>query len=377
MIGQNVFLSVFNRVWRRCVWSSLVLWLVLAGAAEAVEIRVAIQKQANRLKVGSSTTALVRDGQGRVLGEISSMNAFYAQNSGGGIALGQWRSGQLWVEPSGDGYVWIGDRWYRGKTRLVREGGSIRAINHVDLEEYLYSVVGGEMVASWPLEALKAQAVAARSYALHKRSLAANRLFDLDGTTTSQVYKGLASEASSTHQAVGSTAGQVMTYNGGVILAVFHSSSGGHTENVEDVWSKPLPYLRGVVDYDQQSPVFQWTKTISASELGRLAGNIGTVKSVTAERLTPRGRVVSLKLVGDRGTKSLTGKEFRQLLQLRSSLFTITPVDNYFYLVGRGFGHGVGMSQWGAHYLAQQGINYQSILGHYYQGTKLSLIEER
>lgn len=349
------------------------LWLaMLAPAQAAVDLRVAVSQTSSRVQIGSSTNALVRNGQGQVLGEISGMSAFDVSRQGSNLAFDRWQSTELWVEPKDDGYVWIGDKWYRGKTQIRVSNGNILAINHVDIEEYLYSVVGAEAIPSWPQEALKAQAVAARTYALKKRAENARNLYDLDTTTATQVYKGLNSEYSTTHEAVNATANQVMTYNGDVILAVFHASSGGHTENVEDVWTRPLPYLRGVQDYDQSAPVYQWSKNISASRLGQLIGGVGTVRQITPQRQTPQGRMVSVRVVGDRGSKNISGEQLRNLLDLRSTLISATVQDGNVYIYGKGFGHGVGLSQWGANGLAQQGINYQQILGHYYQNASLN-----
>lgn len=369
---------------RRAIWGSsrsgfvmLVAWLAIAlPARAAVELRVAVREGIERLRVGTSTPAAIRDGRRRVLGEVGAMGALEATVEGNRIALGSWEGQQLFLEPSNGGLVWIGDRWYRGRLQLVPHGDGILAISRVDLEHYLYSVVGGEMVPSWPIEALKAQAVAARSYALHKRALTRQRPYDLKSTTASQVYKGIQSETASTHRAVNETHGQVMTHGGQIILAVFHSSSGGHTENVEDVWSQPLPYLRGVVDYDQTAPVFQWTESFSAAELGRRLG-LGTVQDAIAERTTPRGRVITLRASDDLASKRFSGDEIRRTLSLRSTLFQVSRDGDVFYFTGRGFGHGVGMSQWGAYYLAQQGVSYQQILGHYYPGASLSAIEVR
>jgi stage II sporulation protein D len=358
---------------------SLLLWLVTITEANAgVEMRVAIKRNVNDLRIGSSTNAVVKDGGGRVIGEISGMNSFNAQRNGSNISIGNLTANVLLIEPRNNGYVWIGDRWYRGKTRLVNQGGQITAVNHVDIEQYLYSVVGAEAVASWPIEALKAQAVAARTYALHKRSQSKNPNYDVDTTTATQVYKGLDSEYSSTVQAVGQTNGQVMTYNGQTILAVFHSSSGGHTENVEDIWSSRLPYLRGVVDYDQSAPVYQWTKTFTGRELGNLISGVGTVTAMTPERTTPQGRVITMRVTGTGGTTRISGENLRKALNLRSTLVSVSPLGNgSFQVYGKGFGHGVGLSQWGAESLAQQGLNYQQILGHYYSSASLSQIGSR
>jgi stage II sporulation protein D len=353
-------------------WFVLALCLLAAIPAQSTELRIAIKKGVSQVKIGSSTPAIVRDEAGRKLGELGEMNAFLAQTQGSRVAIGQWQGSQLSIEPTGEGYVWIGNTWYRGSTRLIRQGQGLIAINRVDIEQYLYSVVGAEAIATWPQEALKTQAVAARTYALYKSATSGNRFYDLDTTTSTQVYKGLSSEYISTHDAVDNTQGQVMTYNGKVILAVFHSASGGHTENVEDVWSSRLPYLRGVVDYDQQSPVFEWTKFFSSSQLSRLISGIGNVRSLIPERTTPLGRVLSMRVVGDRGSKKITGTQLRKALDLRSTLVTVSADNGTFQILGRGYGHGIGLSQWGTYYLAQQGVNYQQILTHYYQNARLT-----
>jgi stage II sporulation protein D len=217
--------------------------------------------------------------------------------------------------------------------------------------------------------------VAARTYALHKRDQVSNPLYDLDTTTNTQVYRGLETEYHSTHAAVDATAGQIMTYNGKIILAVFHAASGGHTENAGDIWSSSLPYLQGVVDYDQGTPVYQWRKSFSSNELADLIEGVGTVKEMIPERTTPRGRVVTMKVVGDLGTQRISGADLRKMLGLRSTLFEVQANGSYFQLSGRGFGHGVGMSQWGAYNLARQGQDYRRILAHYYRNTVISQIE--
>lgn len=347
------------------------------SALASVELRVLIKKTNSSLTVGSSTPAVIRDAGGKVLGQVAGMNSFNSKISKNNVNLGQWNGRRLWLEPTGDGVVWIGDNWYRGRVLLLPQGNGVTAVNYVDMEDYLYSVVGAEAVPSWPQEALKAQAVAARSYALHQRNTSRNGEYDVDSSTKTQVYKGLASEYTTTHQAVKATADEVMTYDGRVILAVFHSSSGGHTENVEDIWTSPLPYLRGVVDYDQTSPVFQWNKSVAPSQLMQVVGNVGNIRAIVPEKTTPQGRVVSLRVEGDRSSRSLQGAEVRRALDLRSTLFRMSFANGGLQVSGRGFGHGIGLSQWGTFYLAQNGVNYQQILAHYYQNARISKIQTR
>lgn len=361
---------------RHWLFSGLI-WLLMVLPVGALELRVAIKKQVTDLKVGSSTTAIVRDETGRAVGKLTPLSSLSAKIQENQITIDESVSGgELIVEPEDDGYVWIGDRWYRGRTRLIRQADSITAINHVDLEQYLYSVVGAEAVSSWPLEALKAQAVAARSYALYKRNTEANSFYDVDTTVGTQVYKGLDSEYTTTHEAVNGTLGQIMTYNNEVILAAFHSSSGGHTENVEDIWSSPLPYLRAVIDYDQQSPVFEWQQVIPVTEIQNLVAGIGIIRGLKPLQMTPYGRIVTMEVMGDRGSATVSGTTLRQALDLRSTLFRVSTDGNNLRIKGRGFGHGIGLSQWGAYYLAKQGVDYQQILKHYYQSADLTELEQ-
>jgi stage II sporulation protein D len=354
---------------------ALFLWILWGLPALALELRVAIKEGASEVIVGTSNTGVIRNQQGQHIAQVPQGRSLTVAAQGSQIKAANSVGTSFWVEPGPDGFVFIGDRWYRGRVLVTTNGSGVTAINYVDLEHYLYSVVGGEMPSGWPLEALKAQAVAARSYVLYKRQQASNPNYDVGGTTTWQVYKGLEEEAASTHAAVDGTRYQVLTYNGQVIEAVFHSSSGGHTENVEDVWSSPIPYLRGVQDFDAGAPVYQWTQSFSVDELSYMMPDVGHIFSATPQSTTPRGRVREIRVEGDRGSRVMTGNDLRNALNLRSTLFSIEVVGDTVQISGRGFGHGIGMSQWGAHNMAQQGYNYQQILGHYYQGAQLASIE--
>ena len=325
--------------------------------------------------VGTSTPGVIRNPRGNPIGQVPQGRSLSIVAEGSQVKAGNWLGNAFWVEPSTGGHVFIGDRWYRGRVLVMRHHNGLAAINYVDLEHYLYSVVGGEMPSSWPAEALKAQAVAARSYVLYHRQHGRNPSYDIGRTTAWQVYEGLEDETPSIKSAVESTRDQVLTYNGQIIEAVFHSSSGGHTENVEDIWSKPLPYLRGVQDFDGNAPVYQWTETFSRQAFSQQFPEIGRLLSTTPQRVTPQGRVREILLEGDRGSRVISGNDLRRALNLRSTLFSISIAGETVQITGRGFGHGIGLSQWGAHHMAHQGYAYQQILGHYYRGTQLATIE--
>lgn len=375
-----------GRLW----WFSALIWfLLIAPAQAALELRVAIEKEVSQVKVGSSTKAVVRDESGKPLGEVAAMNAFYAEAKAGEVALDRWKGRMMWVEPSAGGYVYIGDRWYRGRTLVVPTGSGLTAVNYVDMEQYLYSVLGGEMNGNWPQEALKAQAVAARSYALYHRQRRLSRMYDLGDTTASQVYRGIMDESVGTQTAVNATAGMVLTHNNQIIEAVFHSSSGGHTENSEYVWTEARPYLRAVPDFDQGTPVYEWNKTFTREELSRRVTGVGNILALEPLEKTPTGRILVMRVVGDTGSRTISGATLQRALDLRSNLFTVTPqlgpvasksndnktVPANFIVNGRGFGHGAGLSQWGAYNLALKGYSFDRIVGHYYQNSRLARVE--
>ncbi len=359
--------------------------------AASLELRVAIEENVSQVRIGSSVNATITNATtNQPLGEIQGMNGFTATTGGQGIQLDRYSANSIAITPKDpNGVVWIGDRWYRGRTILRPSSSGLTAINHVDLEHYLYSVLGGEMNGNWPQEALKAQAVAARSYALFRRNRDGNSSFDLCDTARCQVYRGVQDESTGTQTAVNATSGQVLTHNGTIIEALFHSSSGGHTENVEDVWSTKVPYLRAVPDYDQAAPVYSWTKTISRTELGNLVG-LGPITAVTPiGNPTAGGSYRKLQFISSNGSKTVSTETLRDTLNLRSSKITIIPqttntkantktqIPDTFIIQGKGFGHGLGMSQYGAKGMAEQGVNYQQIVLHFFKNTKLAKIDPR
>lgn len=193
--------------------------------APAFEIRVAIADKVDSLAIGSSTQAYILASNGKVLQKLPASQAFLAQPYQSNIIIG---SGQLpssvWISPTKGGAVYVGERWYRGKLLLLSLENKLLAVNYVDLEHYLSSVVGSEMHPTAPLEALKAQAVAARSYALVHLVRPASTWYNLGNTQRWQVYKGMNSEYNTSQLAVKATAGQIISYQGGVVESLYAST---------------------------------------------------------------------------------------------------------------------------------------------------------
>jgi stage II sporulation protein D len=257
---------------------------------------------------------------------------------------------------------------------LVRVRGSDGAVTRVALEPYVERAVAGEVWASWPEEALKAQAVVARSYALHQRRENAAQAHDVESSVLSQrIARGPV--ARSIRKAVRATRGQYLSWAEEPILAAFHSSAGGRTASALEVWGEDLPYLRPVESPDDAAPDFFWSYQIGAEDLRaalREAGfePRGRARARVVQR-TPSGRVAGIDLLGAR----LSGREAREVLggrALRSALFDVRVEDGNVRFLGSGAGHGVGLCQWGARELALRGRSYAQILAHYYPGTGLT-----
>jgi stage II sporulation protein D len=212
---------------------------------------------------------------------------------------------------------------YRGSIEVHVDGGGVTAINELDMDSYLRGVVAGEMPSSWPLEALKAQAVAARTYALATRKT--DGAFDQYPDTRSQVYRGVTGESVPSDAAVRDTTGRIVTYAGVPAVTYYFSTSGGHTENVEFsfVGSLSKPWLVGVPDpYDSQSPYHRWILRLSAAALDRSLGAPGSFRRLKVVQRGVSPRVVQARVVGTRGSRTVTGPQVRAALNLRDTWFT-------------------------------------------------------
>ena len=272
---------------------------------------------------------------------------------------------------------------YRGALRLLPRKGKIQVLNRVPVEEYLRGVVPEEMPAEWNVEAVKAQAVAARTYALGHRKRHGQEGFDICTTTHCQQYSGTAAERSAANKAIDATYGEVLHGGGNLIDAVFHTDSGGMTENSEDVWGSRISYLRAARELRQGT--YPWEKNVSAVELtgllARRGKNIGELQKIELSPLkigqagrdrTVSGRVKNVTFIGKNGRASMSGNDLRSLLGLKSTVFSMSLNRNVVFINGYGWGHGLGLSQYGAKaYADSKHWDYKKILAHYYNGAEL------
>ncbi|MGZ3735115.1 MAG: SpoIID/LytB domain-containing protein [Bdellovibrionota bacterium] len=287
---------------------------------------------------------------------------------------------------------------YAGKLFIKKVGSGdaayLTVVNVLPLEEYVKGVVPSEMPSSWHPEALKAQVVAARTYVLY--SLASHEAdhdaaiqreksgAQLDDTVGYQAYLGTSTQAPASNQAVQDTTGLVLTYNGSLVNAFFHDSSGGHTEDAANVWGVAIPYAVGKAEIFPDSMVKGGTWTVNASLAkvqSRLqaAGALGasaaalTAVSIPADGLFPSGRARTVNLAAGADIKGVSGGKFAHALDLRSNLIQVTSEGDSVKIQGSGFGHGVGMSQWGARIMAEHyRKSFEEILKFYYTGVEIS-----
>ena len=220
------------------------------------------------------------------------------------------------INTSDERGIWVGQKRFSGKLNLYVLESEILVVNVIGIEKYLSSVVGSEMPTKWPIEALKAQAIASRTYALKQKG---NDLFDIDSTQKNQVYNGLESRTHKTTKAVRSTRSLVLIHDNKLINALFHSSSGGMTENSQDVWKNKYPYLSSVKDFDNNNPKFSWQKNFSSKELASLFPSIGGLENIEILNLTSTGRVKNVRLFGSEGSYQMSGVDLRKRLGLKSN----------------------------------------------------------
>ena len=266
-----------------------------------------------------------------------------------------------------------------GLVHLVRKGKGFLVINRVDLEEYVKGVVPAEVSSTWHPEMLKAQAVAARTYALYQQMLSAAREYDVAATVQDQVYRGKEGIDAGILRAVEDTRGLVVTYQDAPIYAAFSSTAAGLTEDAIHVWSKEYPYLKGVeCPFDLASPYYQWKSSFRIDtledSLRRQGFSVGTIGTITPLSFSRGGRVATLRVLHSGGELVLRGEELRKAVGytiIPSTQFAIDSIGQDVVLSGFGAGHAVGMCQWGAKELAELGYPFSTILQYYYPGTEL------
>ena len=360
-----------------------------AGLAQAqestVRVRVLSREAPASVTVRADATPLAVSVDGRPVGTLRPGQRAEIAAGGAGVEVrGDVRGRGGRVSLDGDGVALRAgplDRRYAGSLEVSRAGGALQVVNAAPLGAYVSSVVASEYPFR-EIEGAKAQAVLARTYAL--RRAGGPNAYDVDDHTGSQVYRGAGAETDVSRRAAADTRGEVLLWAGALAEAPYFSSSGGHTADNDAVWNgAPLPYLRGVPDpFDAGAPHHEWETVVGQSRLHRVlsARFGGRVTGLRVLRRSRSGRVVEIELHGAR-RPTITGSQFRRAVNaelgsrtIRSTRFEIARDGGTYVFSGGGFGHGVGMSQYGARGQAQAGRSYRDILGHYFAGTTLGSV---
>jgi stage II sporulation protein D len=381
-----IFIIIFSKEYVLNIHRLLLVFTLLVGATVIASaayrpetVRVAIVRGVEEVRI-SGEGLLVTDERGRAVD--LQFPCSVRRGAGGQLVTGGVVSRRFTVvSPS---LVRVNGKGYRSIVELHPADKGLLVVNELPLEEYLVGLINCEISSLWPVEAVKAQAVIARSYAIYQKDNRRNALYHLESSVMDQVYNGADVEDSRAARAVRETAGEVLVYGGGIIQAFYHANCGGHTEAALNVWGGDIPYLQGVdCKYCTTTPPARWEVTLGLKKLESLlkgAGHLsGTLREIRPGRQNDSGRLQDLTLVGSRGETRISAVNFRKTIGyavLKSTNFTLRQKGDEILFSGVGNGHGVGLCQWGAKQRAGDGFTYREILSYYYPGVRLERLKD-
>ena len=360
--------------------------LMPSTAARAQTVRVLIAEGKPAVRVASAGGATLTDASGRyVLARTERSDAYRLAPFGQAVRVRETgaSAAPVMVWPGRGAQVTVDGQGYRGRLEVHRIGPGLTVVNVVELEDYLQGVLKDEIPTGWPLEAAKAVAVAARTYAVYQMDQNAGTLFDLRATTASQVYGGAGGEDPRTTAAVQATRGQVLTFAGQPFPAFYHACSGGSTEDAVDIFGVNFDMVVGVKDdFSLGCPQALWVERLMPSQieraLARAGYSVGRVVGIQDLLRSRTGRILQIAVQHSGGTLVLEGRRFREALGtevIRSTDFQVRADAGGFTFVGRGWGHGAGLSQWGAKEMAEMAYQYREILHFYYPLAEVASLD--
>lgn len=365
---------------------SVVLGIFLLSAVYAggsSDIRVLILQDAGSFGLKTEGPYKIKDAAGeKVLSSGRGMNytvTVYTE----GILIGEdaFRAGKLIFSAGDDGEVIINGRRFRGEVEFIKNNsGRISLVNRINLEDYIRGILYHEASHYWPMEVLKAQAIACRSYAVYQMNMNQANDYDVTSDIYSQVYGGKTSERYRTNMAVDKTRGIILTYNNKPLPAFFHATCGGHTQDAFLVWGIDSAALKGLpCGFCKKSPHYNWHCELPAKEikgkLNKTGYKIKDIKDMLVAGRDDSGRITDLEITGYE--EKIPANKLRSILGpniIRSTNFTVRVEGADAVFEGLGWGHGVGMCQWGAYFLAKEGKSYKEILDYYYPGAKIETV---
>lgn len=357
------------------------LLLPLFVQAEVIRLRIALFKDIEELKVKINSDYEIRlPYTEELLKKGNRLSETLLRAAKGGIFVGKKFFHVLGIElQSQDNLIFLNHKPYPGKIRILRTlDHGLLVINIIELEDYLRGVIPHEVSADWPMEALKAQAIVARSYALYLIRENKDKDYDLSADVLSQLYHGRLLERWRARRAINLTRGLVLVYQDKILPAFYHASCGGRTDDASHIWNINLAPLKGVkCDYCKNAPHYRWKRTISFKELKRILNenkiNVKYIKDIQVNSYYPTGYVKEVVIKAEKEL-ILSGKEFRRILGyniIRSRRFSIKTDAHKIIISGYGWGHGIGFCQWGAYFMAKKGFRVKEILSYYYPTAQI------
>ena len=370
-------------------WAALGLAAAHAAAPSDRLIRIGIIPEAERLAFACEGRCVVADARGRRYA-LASGGRYVLEPAENSLKIGgvTFPAETRLAPDASSGAILIGERRYPGAI-IVRltPGGGLSVVDELLVEDYLLGVLPREMDPNWPLEALKAQAVVARTFAYTQAGKFRRDGYDLSSDTRSQMFVGLGSESEAIRRAVRETRGEVLGYKGKILGVYYHACCGGHTENASAVWGSgpaPPPPLRGVRDrYCRNTPLARWTayfpyeEVLAALQQDRLLG--GAIRMFAVQSRTAAGYAKDFAVTVGSERLLVKASDFRKLIgsaDLKSvRIERVRQLSSGIEFEGSGAGHGVGLCQWGARIQAERGRDYEQILRFYFPGSTLSLLD--
>lgn len=364
---------------------SLAVFLGSIDAADQVKyIRVAVVQNADDIVLKVRGRFEIRDEKTKeLLASGNRLKPHQVKRTDVGLAVGmsQFNVDRIEILPDRDGTLYVNKNRVRGRVVIIADAHKkINVVNHINIEDYIKGVLYHEISHKWPIEAIKAQAVAARTYAIYSAGNRTKFDWDVSNDIYSQVYGGKDSERYRTNLGVERTEGEVLVYNNDILPAFFHADSGGHTEDASELWRIDIKPLRGVPSpYASHSPHKEWKRNLRLKDiqdkLVEKGYQIGLIKEIKIEERNRSGRIRRL-LITDRagGSIEISGKDFRLIVGpniIRSNRYRIEMKGYFVDFYGEGWGHGVGLDQWGAMGMAKRRYDYKEILEHYYPGSSI------
>ncbi|MBI3314638.1 MAG: SpoIID/LytB domain-containing protein [Candidatus Omnitrophica bacterium] len=348
-------------------------------------VRVAIVRDAREINLKVDGPYHFRDADhGKVIGKGPRLPISRVRLLDKGIFIGMqvYPYQRIIIEPLRDASVVVNNRRFRGHVTVIRTADNrLTAVNSINIEDYIRGVLYHEVSHHWPMEAIKAQAVATRTYVLYAMAGSTNKDYDVTNDIYSQVYGGKDSERYRTGLAVTHTVGEVLAFKGKILPAYFHATCGGMTEDAKNLWGIDLAPLGGVVcNFCQGSPHMKWKKNFRLKDirdaLDRHGYAVGAIRDLNIVDRNRSERINNIKITSRDGKNlTISGKDFREAVGpnvLKSNDYEISMQGYYVDLTGKGWGHGVGLCQWGARGMALQQFTYQQILSYYYPRAEIT-----